>query len=126
MRTRVVKWLWLSAGVLSLGAGIVGLVLPVMPTVPFVILAAYCFARGSKRWETWLLMHKTFGPMVNNWRTNRSVPLRAKQLSTLMMAASSALSWWYLPHYRWVPAVFCAAVAIWLWRLPTAAPKKPS
>jgi uncharacterized protein len=121
MRTRAIQWLWLTAGFLCLAAGAVGVVLPIMPTVPFVILAAYCFARGSKRWETWLLTHPTLGPMVKNWRENRGVPLRAKQLSTVTMAISSALSWWYLPpSYGWVPAAFCTCVAIWLWSLPTA------
>jgi len=112
--------LWLAMGWASLLLGFVGLFLPLLPTVPFVLLAAWCFSHGSARWERWLLNHPRLGPPVRAWRENRSVPLRAKQLATLMMTISSAAAWWLLPlPLRWLPALCCAAVAIWLWRLPT-------
>ena len=66
-RTQAPTWqraLWLAAGVLAVITGIVGIVLPVLPTTPFVIVAAFCFARGSPRWERWLLNHRHFGPML--------------------------------------------------------------
>lgn len=116
------RWLWLLAGGVSLALGVAGAVLPLLPTVPFVLLAAFCFSRGSERCERWLLEHRRFGPMVRQWRAHRAVPLRAKQLATVMMTASSALAWWVVPGvWRWAPAACCAAVALWLWRLPTAA-----
>jgi uncharacterized membrane protein YbaN (DUF454 family) len=89
-----------------------------------VLLAAFCFARGSARWEAWLLNHPRFGPMVRDWRAHRAIPLRAKQLSTLMMALGSAWAWWAMPpRVAWLPALVCACVAAWMWRLPHAAPK---
>ena len=85
-----------------------------------MLLAAFCFARGSARWEAWLLNHPRLGPLVRDWREHRAVPLRAKQLATAMMAASSAWAAWTLASgWRYVPAVCCAAVAAWLWSLPT-------
>lgn len=112
--------LWLTAGTLALGAGIVGIFLPLLPTTPLVLLAAWCFSRGSQRWEAWLLGHSRFGPMVRDWRRHRAIPLRAKQLAFVMMAVSSAIAWWAMPrHLGWVPAAICAAVAAWMWRLPT-------
>lgn len=116
--------LWLAAGAASLLLGLVGIVLPLMPTAPFVLLAAYCFSRGSERWERWLLAHPRFGPPVLAWRRHRAVPRRAKQLALVMMACSSAGAWWLLPSpWRWVPAACCAAVGAWLWSLPdTPAP----
>lgn len=123
MQNRAIRWLWLAAGVLSLVLGAIGVALPVFPTVPFVILAAYCFARGSKRWENWLLNHPTMGPMVRNWRDHHAVPLRAKQVSTVTMAISSALSWWFMPpRIGWIPAACCTAIAIWLWCQPSTPP----
>ena len=114
------RWAWLLAGIFSLTVGVVGIVLPLLPTTPLVLLAAFCFARGSVRCEMWLLTHPRFGPMVQDWRTERALPLRAKQLATAMMALSSVISWWLLTGaLRWFPAAFCIGVAIWLWRLPT-------
>ncbi|MBO9686453.1 YbaN family protein [Roseateles chitosanitabidus] len=111
---------WLIAGGLSLLLGVIGIFLPLLPTTPFVLLAAFCFARGSARCEAWLVGHPRFGPMVVQWRANRAVPLRAKQMAWGMMAVSSAISWAVMPVLPWLPAVCCLAVGVWLWRLPTA------
>lgn len=120
--TRWQRMLWLSAGWASLLLGFIGLFLPLLPTVPFVLLAAWCFSHGSKRWERWLLDHPRLGPPVRAWRADRAVPLRAKQWATLMMTASSVGAIWLLPaKVCWLPAVCCAAVAVWMWRLPTTA-----
>lgn len=116
--------LWLVCGGVALTLGVVGVALPLLPTTPFVLLAAFCFSRGSKRYEHWLLTHPRFGPLVHDWRTTRSVPLRAKQLAWAMMAISSAVAWWVLPpHVRWLPGACCAVVAVWLWSLPKSPPK---
>ncbi|MET0333722.1 MAG: YbaN family protein [Rhizobacter sp.] len=124
-RTRTQRMLWLLAGVVSLLLGIIGIFLPLLPTTPFVLLAAFCFSRGSERCEAWLLNHRHFGPMVHNWRRNRSVPLRAKQLATAMMAASAIGTWFVVQsHWRWAPAIVCSCVALWLWRLPTTPPRR--
>lgn len=120
------RMLWLVAGAISLLTGIVGIFLPVLPTTPFVLLAAYCFSRGSPRWERWLLQHPRFGPMVRDWRANRAVPLRAKQLATVMMILGSGWAWWVMPpRFAWIPTVVCLTVGTWLWRLPTASPRSP-
>ncbi len=112
--------LWLLAGLASLAAGIVGIFLPLLPTTPFVLLAAFCFSRGSTRCEHWLLNHRLFGPMVRDWRERHAIPLRAKQLAWGMMAIGSAWAAWVLPgHVAWLPALCCAAVAFWMYRLPT-------
>lgn len=116
--------LWLSLGAASLLTGIVGAFVPVLPTTPFVLLAAFCFSCGCERCERWMLEHRRFGPMVRDWRRNRAVPLRAKQLAVVMMAIGSAWSWWVLPSpVRWLPGIVCLAVGTWLVRLPTAPPR---
>jgi hypothetical protein len=114
------RGLWIAAGAASLLAGLIGIFLPVVPTVPFVLLAAFCFSRGSPRCERWLLEHRHFGPMVRDWRSHKSVPLRVKQFATLSMAGGCAIAWWLLPpSIQWLPALICTVAAIWLWRLPT-------
>lgn len=119
---------WASAGSVSLLLGVIGIFLPLLPTTPFVLLAAFCFSRGSARVEQWMLEHPRYGPMVAAWRANRAVPLRAKQFATVMMVIGCSLSWAVLPSpWRWVPGGCCALVAAWLWRLPnSAAPPRPS
>ena len=111
---------WLAAGVLCLLIGSAGIVLPLVPTVDCYGLAACCFARGSRRWEAWLLGHPRIGPLVRDWRAGRAVPLRAKWLATLSMALSCAWAFVALkPAVAWVPAACCALVALYLWTRPT-------
>jgi uncharacterized protein len=115
--------LWALGGLLALGTGIVGIFLPLLPTTPFVLLAAFCFSRGSSRAERWLLTHPRFGPMVRDWRLYRAIPLRAKQLAWVMMSVGSVSAFFTMPlRWAWLPAVVCAAVGVWMWRLPTRAP----
>ena len=120
-RPRWQRWAWLVCGAISLAIGVVGIVLPLLPTTPFVLLAAYCFSLGSVKYEHWLLTHPRFGPMVRNWRANRAVPLRIKQIALITMVLSSGFAWWTLPaQVGWIPGTLCTVVGIWLWRLPTA------
>ncbi|MEN9631066.1 MAG: hypothetical protein RJA10_4294 [Pseudomonadota bacterium] len=117
---RWLRVLWLTFGMVALATGVVGIFLPLLPTTPFVLLAALCFARGSPRWEAWLLAHPRFGPMVRSWRERRAIPLRAKQLAWSMMSVASAWSWWVMPpRWGWLPAVCCLAVGLWMARLPS-------
>ncbi len=121
-RPRWQRVLWAGAGALALITGLVGIFVPLLPTTPFVLLAAFCFSRGSARCERWLLEHPRFGPMVRDWRARRAVPLRAKQFATVMMALGSLWAALTLaPPLAWLPALVCSAVAVWLWRLPTRA-----
>jgi uncharacterized membrane protein YbaN (DUF454 family) len=112
--------LWLAAGCLCLLLGTIGIVVPLLPTVDFYVLAACAFGRGSRRWELWLLDHPRIGPLVRDWRADRSVPLRAKWLATLSMTASCLWAAHALPaRIAWIPALACALVAVYLWRRPS-------
>ena len=81
------RLLWLLLGGLFLGLGILGVVLPVLPTTPFLLLAAGCFAKSSPRLHGWLLSHPTFGPPIRNWQENGAISRRAKRLAVGSMAA---------------------------------------
>jgi uncharacterized membrane protein YbaN (DUF454 family) len=127
MHLRLIRFLWLCAGWLALAAGFIGIFLPLLPTVPFVLLAAWCFSRGSRRWEHWVLHHPRLGPIVRDWREHHAVPLRAKQLATAMMLGSSILAAFLLPaRIGWIPGAFCLLVAAWLWHLPTRHKDRPA
>lgn len=119
-----VRWTFLIMGIIFFGLGIIGVVLPVMPTAPFILLAAGCWARSSRRFHFWLINHRFFGKFVRDWDERRAVPRYAKFLATIMMALSSTMLFFRLPSdmlwIAWVIAVVCSAVAIYLFRLPDA------
>jgi uncharacterized protein len=120
LRPRWQRVLWGVAGLVALATGVVGIFVPLLPTTPLVLLSAFCFSRGSPRLERWLLEHRRFGPMIIAWRTERAIPLRAKQTAWVMMALGSAWAAWVLPApWAALPALCCAAVAVWMWRLPS-------
>ena len=75
---------WLAAGWLCLAVGTLGIVVPLLPTVDFYGLAACCFARGSRRWEAWLLNHPRLGPLVRDWRAVVNSTVRRRPLSEAM------------------------------------------
>lgn len=87
------RWLrpvYLVAGLINLGIGVVGIVLPLVPTTPLVLLAAYCFARSSRRLHGWLVGHRRFGRYIRDFESGRGIPLRAKVTAIAMSAAAFA------------------------------------
>ncbi len=118
--SRIVRWLWLAAAWVALGLGALGVLLPGLPTVPFILLASFCAARGSRRLHGWLLAHHTFGPMIRDWERHGAVSRRAKRLALGMMALCSLLMW-LSPARLWMWATgtgIMAVVGVWLWQRP--------
>ena len=79
-------------GFVFLATGAAGIVLPVLPTTPFILLAAACFARSSEKWHAWLLANPTFGPMVRQWESQRCIQCRVKVTAILTMVVVGGLS----------------------------------
>jgi uncharacterized membrane protein YbaN (DUF454 family) len=71
---------WLTLGLASLALGGLGVALPLLPTTPFVLLAAYCFARSSRKLHDWLLDNRTFGKAIRDWRAHRAISRRSKAI----------------------------------------------
>ncbi|WP_412178821.1 YbaN family protein [Rhizobium sp. TRM96647] len=83
--------LCLCLGWLMVAVGVVGIFLPLLPTTPFLLVAAGLFARSSPRFETWLLNHRVFGDPIRRWRENGAIAPRAKAMAVAMIAASFAV-----------------------------------
>jgi uncharacterized membrane protein YbaN (DUF454 family) len=90
--TGAIRHLWTLGGVLSFVVGAVGVFVPLLPTVPFMLLAAFCFARGSERFHRWLVAHPRFGPAIRDWRAHGAVSRRAKRAAALAIVATFLLS----------------------------------
>lgn len=88
------KPFFLVAGALALFLAALGVLLPVLPTTPFIILAAVCFARSSPRLATWLEDHRVFGPMIANWREYGAIAPKYKLIAVVMMTAAFVGSLW--------------------------------
>jgi uncharacterized membrane protein YbaN (DUF454 family) len=111
-----------AAGIFFVGLAILGAALPILPTTPFLLVAAGCFAKSSPRLHQKLLAHKTFGPLIYHWQESRSIPKRAKVMSLITMILSVAWSC-YLLDNNYLRALIIALVVcpfIFILRLPLA------
>ncbi|MEL6339231.1 MAG: YbaN family protein [Myxococcota bacterium] len=89
---RAVRAIWITVGLLCVGLGVVGIALPLLPTTPFMLLAAFAFAQSSERLHAWLLQHRVFGPIISNWRRHRAITRRTKIVSLAVMAGVPIIS----------------------------------
>ena len=120
--SRAVRATLVVAGSLFVGLGILGAFLPVLPTTPFMLLAAACFARASTRFYNWLLNNRAFGPTIREWRRYRSIPYRTKWTAIALMAVTLAASIVFAVEDRRLQAALAAfgvLLAIWLARIPS-------
>lgn len=114
------RWLWAALGLLALGLGAIGIFLPLLPTVPFLLLAAFFFARSSERLHNWLLTHRVFGPPIENWNRSGAISRRAKIAASLSILAAFGLSLalGVRPMILGVQAVVLIAVSLFIWTRP--------
>lgn len=120
-KSRLIRYTLLSLGWVSFVCGVIGIVLPVVPTSPFLILSAACFLRSSPRFYYWLINHRWFGVYIRYYLDGKGIPRRAKIMILLMlwvMMLSSAL---LIVKIRWVSIcmlLIAAAVTVYIARQP--------
>ena len=120
-----VRWLLLALAVVCVVLGVIGIFVPVLPTVPFLLLAAWAASRSSPRLHHWLVHDRRFGRPLRDWEAHGVVPRRAKWAATVMMIFSGVVLLVIAPK-QWLPAaaagIACmVAVGWWLWRRPEEA-----
>ncbi len=122
------RLLWTFAGLLSLGLGILGAALPLLPTVPFLLLAAFCFSRSSERLHRWLVEHPVFGPPIKDWQVSGAISVTAKRLATLSIAVVFSISVMagLKPSLLATQAIVLLCVLGFIWSRPSSGPKRAS
>jgi uncharacterized membrane protein YbaN (DUF454 family) len=118
--SRLIRSVFLGLGVTALLLAVLGIFLPLLPTTPFVLLAAACFARGSERLHDWLLAHHIAGPIIREWRLHRSMPPGIKPWAFVLMGLSFGISLLLMeaPWHRAILGTIAAVLALFLWRVP--------
>lgn len=111
--------LYLTGGIVSTVLGVIGIVLPIMPTVPFLILAAFCFARSDPALEARILNHPVYGPPIRTWREKGAVSRRGKIAATFAFSASIIFGYFTLSgHWLYIPPTIAVVCLSWLWTRP--------
>ena len=116
------KALLIGVGGLALGLGLLGVVLPGLPTTPFVLLAAACFAKASPRLHRRIVGNPLLGPMVRDWEAHRSLPVKIKLIAIGSMTLMVGLSVWHFAGRPWLQAALIALGvigAVVVGRIPT-------
>ena len=117
------KVLYVIAGSLCVGLGVAGIVLPLLPTTPFLLLAAWCYAKGSQRFYDWLVSHKQLGHYIRTFRSKEGVPPRVKIKAISVMWLTMCMSGYFLRHVWWALAILfvCGCgITLYIRSLPTA------
>lgn len=117
----MIRTLYTIAGTVALVLGILGVFLPLLPATPFLLLAAFCYLRGSARMHAWLISHRILGPYIMDFLAGRGIPLRSKWTALVVTWLSLAFSAWVvpLPWVRWLLLIPAVGFAVYLWRVPT-------
>jgi uncharacterized membrane protein YbaN (DUF454 family) len=131
--SHLVRLLFVGAGIVALTLGLIGIVVPVLPTTPFVLLAAACFARSSQRLHDAMLAHRIAGPIIHEWQTHRAMPRKAKRVAygLMLLSFGSSMLMMQSNWHRLMLAVVGLILLFFLWRVPVReiapdAPNTPS
>ena len=108
---RATRTAWVAVGILSLGFGFAGTVLPILPTTPFLLLSVAAFAKSSPRMHHWLIHHPQFGPLIQNWKNHRAIDRRTKIISLTVMALTPLITWLIGAAY-WILIIQIAVLSI--------------
>src|SRR5690348_5931940 len=116
----VIRIIYLVVGFLALILAVAGIVLPILPTTPFILLAAACFARSSQRFHDMLMANRVAGPIIREWAEHRSIPRHVKRWVYFLLAISFGSSILVMPTlwHRGMLALLGAVLALFVWRIP--------
>jgi uncharacterized membrane protein YbaN (DUF454 family) len=99
---KLIRWVLITAGTIFLGLGILGIFLPILPTTPFLLLVAACYARSSKKFYNWLINNKWFGSYIKNYQEGKGVPLKVKVYTISLLWITILFSAFFIVRILWV------------------------
>jgi len=109
---KVVRALFFVAGSVSLALGSIGIVLPVLPTTPFLLLALACYCRSSKRMTKWVLTNKYFGSYIRRYKEGKGIPIKTKILALAALWITISYSAFFIVNSWWIVQLILFAIAI--------------
>lgn len=112
--------IWAGLGLICIALGMLGVILPLLPTVPFILLAAFFFARSSERLHAWLIEHRLFGPMIEDWTARGAISPMGKRAATVSIALVFGISLilGLRPMILIIQAITLGAVLTFIWTRP--------
>ena len=122
VKSRVIRIFFIVAGTISLAVGVVGILLPILPTTPFLLLAAACYYKGSKRLHQWILNNRWFGHYIKNYREGRGISLKAKAFAIALLwitISYSAIFIIPIPLAQIILLIVAVVVSVHVITLPT-------
>jgi len=114
---KIKRTLWFVAGMLLLGLAYIGLIMPGIPWSTPTVGAAYCFSKSNRRWHTWIMNHKIFGPFLRNWSEKRVFPVYGKWAMVATMDASLIILWFTTHNWRLVAGLGISMILVAIWAL---------
>ena len=126
MHLTLIRALYLLGGIICVLLGIIGILLPLVPTTPFLLLAAFCFSRSSERLHQYLLNHPWFGHYIRDWEEHSVIPLKAKVFATSMMLIMISYPLLFLKFHPGLKTLAAATVIFALWYVWGKPSKRPA
>ena len=123
VKSDLLRWILICCGWICIVAGVIGIFLPLVPTVPFLLLAVACFARSSVRFHSWLVEHNYLGPLVRDYLNGTGIPLRAKRIAIGMIWVSLPASTFLFAQVLWLKVLLmtiAVGITLYLLFLPTS------
>ena len=111
------RYILISLGFLSLGLGVLGIVLPLLPTTPFLLFAAFCFYKSSQRFHSWLLNHRILGTRIRNYTENRAIDLKTKWFALIILWLTIGFSIYLFWHTVFIPIILLIIALLASWHV---------
>jgi len=114
MSAALKRYLLIVLGTICLAIGIVGIFTPILPTTPFLLLAAACYLRSSARFHSWLLNNRVFGSYIRNYTEGRGIPIKVKLFTIVLLWVTIGISMWAVANMIVTVVLLCVAVGVTL------------